>query len=129
MSRRYHRLRRLSLRRPSAIRQWPAAGIGLILFLSLVVILAAILSLLVRPDAWPTNKAPGDQWAALGVIFGAGAFLLAVLATVVATVAYINSTEKPQLAVTARPEGWDPWLLRQTSRPDYRANVEDATLR
>ena len=53
-----------------------------------------------RPGQWPTSKNPVDQWTALGTVYGGGAFLLAAFAAVLATIAYVNSTEKPRLVLT-----------------------------
>lgn len=53
----------------------------------------------VRPGTFPpTDEA--NQWAAEAVVIGGGALVFAIVATLLATLAYINSTEKPSL----RPE-------------------------
>lgn len=49
------------------------------------------------PKSGPTSE--GDRLAAEGVLFAAGAFLSAVIGTLVAGVAYVNSTEKPELGL------------------------------
>jgi hypothetical protein len=72
-------------------------GVVFVALLGTVLVAATWLTVLVRPATWPTSKSPTDQWAALSSIYGAGALLLAVMATVIATIAYINSTEKPRL--------------------------------
>jgi len=73
--------------------------VAFIASLVVVVLGAAILSFEVWPAGWPSNKTPSDQWAALAAIYGAGGFLLAVFATLIATIAYSNSTEKPVLVL------------------------------
>src|SRR5216684_8422479 len=97
--RREHLLKRLRITRPRAIREWPVTGIVFVGLLAAVVIAAIWLTLVVRPATLPTSATPADQWAALGAIYGAGALSLAVLATVIATVAYTNATERPALVM------------------------------
>lgn len=107
MSRREGLLKRLSLKRPRAAGQWPASGMVLIASLAFVFTAVLVLSLVLAPTQWPS-----DRWAALSAIYGAGAFLLAVAATVIATIAYINSTEKPRFVVhTSRSEDLQDWSL------------------
>ncbi len=52
------------------------------------------LVILVRPGKFPPID-EANQWAAEAAVIGAGALFFAVVATAIATVAYINSTEKP----------------------------------
>jgi hypothetical protein len=54
--------------------------------------------LLLPADLRP--KAENDRWAAEAALFGVGGFLLAIIGTAVAVVAYVNSTEKPDLQLT-----------------------------
>jgi hypothetical protein len=79
-------------KRPRHPRQWPRSAYLLAGGLTLVVGLAIVFAIIVSPIEFPPEKL-ADQWAAEGAVFAAGAFLLAVLATAIATVAYINSTE------------------------------------
>lgn len=55
------------------------------------------LGLVHRPAGWPGSKTLGDEWTALGTLYSFGGFLLAAFAALLATIAYINSTEKPRL--------------------------------
>lgn len=89
--------RRFRIWWPRRIRDWPKTGLFFFGFLAIVLVAAVWLTILVRPDSWPTATAPSDQWAALSAVYGGGALGLAVLATVIATIAYVNSTEKPRL--------------------------------
>jgi hypothetical protein len=100
-------LRRV-LKRPRHVRSWPLAAYGLIAVLVAIVIIAAVGCVVFLPkELPPSSTASGDRWVAEGAIVGAGAFLLAVLATAIATVAYINSTEKPSLRLEAHYPGHD----------------------
>jgi hypothetical protein len=85
-------------KRPRHPLQWPRRAYVLIVLLVVVVALALAFAIAVSPSEFPPTKVP-DEWAAEGAVFAAGAFLLAVLATAIATVAYINSTEKPALRI------------------------------
>ncbi len=97
------------LRLPPRPRLWPRRAYDLVVTLVLVVVVALIVALKVRPTEFPPTKA-ADQWAAEGAVFAAGAFLMAVLATAIATVAYINSTERPLVRVAvSHPGETDPW--------------------
>ncbi|SRR5216683_1471352 len=87
----------IRINRPQGLRSWPVTGTVFVLALVVVALIVAGLTWRVRPSQWPTSST--DQWAALGAVYGAGALVLAVLATVIATIAYINSTEKPRLFV------------------------------
>ncbi len=89
-------VKRLRITRPRPVANWPRSGLTLVALLAIVAVIVVALTLTIRPG-WP--KTPSDQWAALGAIYGAGALALAVLATVIATVAYTNATERPALVM------------------------------
>jgi hypothetical protein len=77
--------------------------------LTIVVLVFIVGTLALWPSGWPAKGS--DQWAALGTLYGAGAFVLALIATALAAIAYINSTEKPLLvlAQTSMPVGFQDW--------------------
>ena len=70
-----------------------------------------------RPPESPTSTP--DRLAALGVLFAGGAFFLAVVGTIIAIVAYVNSTEKPilVLAEVSFPGRDEPLLLERGNEP------------
>lgn len=92
------------LKRPRNRHQWTSGA--RLLVGTLVVVIAVVLAagIAVAVSELPPGK-PADPWAAEGAIFGIGAFVLAVLATIIATIAFINSTEKPSLRVEASYPG------------------------
>jgi len=88
------------LRRPRHILRWPLSAYGLIGGLAAVVVLAAVAAIFFLPrEIPPPPTASADRWAAEGALFGAGAFVLAVLATAIATIAFVNSTDRPKLRI------------------------------
>ncbi len=76
---------------------------------------------------FPPGK-PADPWAAEGAIFGIGAFVLAVLATIIATIAFVNSSEKPSLQLEAYCPGRDEPLAMSwnSGQPDESCRVTSA---
>ena len=122
MSRDYRRL----FKRPRNILRWPLGAYGLIGLLVAVVVLVAIGAVLILPpEIPPPQTASADRWAAEGAAFGGGAFLLAVLATAIAVIAYVNSTERPALRLEAEYPGRDEPLAINwnNSAPDESGQI------
>jgi hypothetical protein len=92
-------------------RRCTRTAVVLIGFLAIVVLVFVAGTLALWPSGWPAKGT--DQWAALGTLYGAGAFVLALIATALAAIAYINSTEKPLLvlAQTSMPVGYQGWFF------------------
>jgi hypothetical protein len=85
---------------------------------SLVTGAAGVVAAYARPSEWPPRSS-GDQWAAEGAVFAAGAFVLAILATGFAAVAYVNSTLRPRLRISyATFPGWSQPLILSVT-PEY----------
>jgi hypothetical protein len=85
-------------KRPRSPRQWPTRAYVLVVVLVFAVALVVALAIVVRPSEFPPAEVP-DQWAAEAAVIGGGALFFALVATAIATVAYINSTEKPSLGI------------------------------
>lgn len=100
-------------------RPWPSTAVVLVVALLVIVVIVMRLAIEIRPSVWP--PAAQDQWNALAALFAAGAFLLAVVGTVVATVAYVNSTKKPSLIIDSlRAPGLDSlWELHWRPGGEY----------
>jgi hypothetical protein len=98
-----------TFKRPRAIRGWPNSALALAGILVVVLVAFAAVTFIARPSQWPSNLT--DQWTALGALYGAGAFVLAAFAAVLATIAYVNSTEQPLLVLahTSMPVGFQDW--------------------
>jgi len=88
--------------------------VGLLVAAIAVVIL---LVLDVRPNKFPPTDET-NQWAAEAAVIGGGALFLAIVATAIAVVAYINSTEKPSLELRAAYSGSNqPLLIHWNNSP------------
>jgi hypothetical protein len=113
------RVRRRLLKRPRHLRAWPRTAWVMVAVLVLVVVAAGVLAYLVRPAERPSTVP--DTLAAEGALFGAGAFIQAVIATVIAIGAYINSTEKPMLSIAGLyyPGRGEDLPMRKGSEPDW----------
>lgn len=83
-------------KRPRHPRQWPFHVYVLLALLIVVVIAVGFLVIYVKPSKFPPTDEP-NQWAAEAAIISGGALFFAVVATAIAVVAYVNSTEKPAL--------------------------------
>jgi hypothetical protein len=87
----------ISFKWPRRVQQWPRSALVLASLLALMMAVFVGLGAMHIPAAWPGSKTLGDEWAALGTLYSFGGFLLAAFAALLATIAYINSTEKPRL--------------------------------
>lgn len=106
------RWRWLSFKRPRGIGNWPISGAILGATLVVALLLFGLVSFIDRPAQWPSNKTPVDQWTALGTLYAGGGFLLAAFAAVLATIAYVNSTEKPRLLLrSSMAMQFQDWFL------------------
>ena len=112
------------LKRPRSFRQWRRRDYVLVVSLVLAVVVLGWLMTVVRPTEFPPTKPP-DQWAAEAAVVGGGALFFAVVATVIATFAYINSAEKPSLRVEASYDGRDEPLAVawNNSQPDESGQI------
>lgn len=96
-------------KQPRRPRQWTPGARLLVGTLIVVIALVLAAGTVVALSEFPPGK-PADPWAAEGAIFGIGAFVLAVLATIIATIAFINSSEKPALRIEPSYPGRDETL-------------------
>jgi hypothetical protein len=96
-------MRRL-LKWPQRPRKWPLAARVLVGTLIVVIVVPVAWAVSIALHKAP-NGPPADPWSATGTVFGGGAFVLAVLATIIATAAFVNSTERPELHLIAMYPG------------------------
>ncbi len=104
-------------RRPPTIQRWrwPQRIVGCVLVGTILVI--GLLAWLLRPATWTTNAS--DRIATEGAIFAAGTFVLAVLGSSLALVAYVNSSLRPQLSVAQFIAHVAPDSVADYIRPDF----------
>ncbi len=108
---------RALFKRPRHPREWPRRAYLLVGVLVAAIALVVWLMIVALPATFPATV-EADRWAAEATVIGAGALFFAVVATLLAVVAYVNSTEKPELQFEAAYDGRkDPLDIAWNERP------------
>jgi hypothetical protein len=95
-----------ALKRPPSLKSWPPGGQILFAAILTVGFGVFVVAFLLRPSHL-VPQSDSDRWAAEAATVGLGALVFAVIGTLVAVVAYVNSTQRPALDLKLLPAGGD----------------------